>query len=188
MPTTPYNCDVWHQISIWHDDVIKWKHFPRYWPFVRGIHRSPVNSPHKGRWREALMFSLICAWMNDWVNSGEAGDLRSYCTHYVVTVMNMVYSIFCSMRTHWNNNVIILTKCSSSALPDCRHLDEIFVTANSGCCKARRARWRKFVTMTVFPPLGGARLKQILMLYSDHSKHVIVQAHINVCFTKVPVS
>ena len=34
-----------------HDDVIKWKHFPRYWPFVRGIHRSPVNSPHKGQWR-----------------------------------------------------------------------------------------------------------------------------------------
>ena len=45
-----------------HDDVIKWKHFPRHWPFVRGIHRSPVNSPHKGRWRRALMFSLICAW------------------------------------------------------------------------------------------------------------------------------
>ena len=44
-----------------HDDVIKWKDFPRYWPFVRGIHRSPVNSPHKGQWRGALMFSLICA-------------------------------------------------------------------------------------------------------------------------------
>ena len=44
-----------------YDDVIKWKHFPRYWPFVRGIHRSPVNSPHKGQWRGALMFSLICA-------------------------------------------------------------------------------------------------------------------------------
>ena len=43
-----------------HDDVIKWKHFPRYWPFVRGIHRSPVNSPHKSQWRGALMFSLIC--------------------------------------------------------------------------------------------------------------------------------
>ena len=37
-----------------HDEVIKWKHFPRYWPFVRGIHRSPVNSPHKGQWRGAL--------------------------------------------------------------------------------------------------------------------------------------
>ena len=32
-----------------HDDIIKWKHFPRYWPFVRGIHQSPVNSPHKGQ-------------------------------------------------------------------------------------------------------------------------------------------
>ena len=32
---------------IIHDDVIKWKYFPRYWPFVWGIHRSPVNSPHK---------------------------------------------------------------------------------------------------------------------------------------------
>ena len=41
----------------------KWKHFPRYWPFVRGIHRSPVNSPHKGQWRAALMFSSICAWL-----------------------------------------------------------------------------------------------------------------------------
>ena len=30
-----------------HDDVIKGKYFPRYWPFVRGIHRSPVNPPHK---------------------------------------------------------------------------------------------------------------------------------------------
>ena len=42
-----------------HDDVIKWKHFLRYWPFVRGIHRSQVNSLHKGQWRGALMFSLL---------------------------------------------------------------------------------------------------------------------------------
>ena len=41
--------------------MIKCKHFPCYWPFVRGIHRSPVNSSHKGQWRGALMFSLICA-------------------------------------------------------------------------------------------------------------------------------
>ena len=67
-----------------HDDVIKWKHFPRYWPFVRGIHRSPVNSPHKGQWGGALMFSLICARINGWINNGEAGDLRR---HRDVTVM-----------------------------------------------------------------------------------------------------
>ena len=71
-----------------HDDVIKWKHFPRYWPFVRGIHRSLVNSPHKGQWRGALMFTLICARINGWVNNREAGDLRRYRGHYDVTVMN----------------------------------------------------------------------------------------------------
>ena len=70
-----------------HDDVIKWKHFPRYWPFVRGIHRSPVTSPHKGQWRGALMFSLICVWINGWVNNGEAGDLRCHHAHYDVIVM-----------------------------------------------------------------------------------------------------
>ena len=70
-----------------HDDVIKWKHFPRYWPFVRGIHRSPVNSPHKGQWRGALAFSLICARMNSWVNDREAGDLTRHCAHYDVTIM-----------------------------------------------------------------------------------------------------
>ena len=72
-----------------HDDVIQWKHFPRYWPFMRGIHRSPVNSPHKGQWRGALMFSLICVWINGWVNNHEAGDLRRYRAHYDVIVMEI---------------------------------------------------------------------------------------------------
>ena len=70
-----------------HYDVIKWKHFPRNWPFVRGIHRSPVNSPHKGQWRGALMFSLICIWINGWVNNRQAGDLKRYRAIYDVTVM-----------------------------------------------------------------------------------------------------
>ena len=50
-----------------HDDVIKWKDFPRYWPFVWGIHRSPANPPHKGQWRGALVFSLNCTRINGWV-------------------------------------------------------------------------------------------------------------------------
>ena len=74
-------------LPLLHDDVMKWKHFPRYWPFVRGIHRSPVNSLHKGQWRGALMFSLACVWINGWVNNREAGGLRDHRTHYVVTVM-----------------------------------------------------------------------------------------------------
>ena len=61
--------------------------FPRHWPFGRGIHRSPVNSPHKGQWRGALMFSLICIWINSWVKNRDAGDLRRHLAHHDVTVM-----------------------------------------------------------------------------------------------------
>ena len=90
--TNPYSAlhSILHGRSIYsfdHDDVIKWKHFPRNWPFVRRIHRSPVNSPHKGQWRGALMFTLICVWINGWVNNREAGDLRRYRGHYDVIVM-----------------------------------------------------------------------------------------------------
>ena len=82
---------------IVHDDVIKWKHFSRYWPFLRGIHRSPVNSRHKGRWRGALMFSLICAWINVWMNNHETGDLRRLRAHYDVSVMytHVALSLLC---------------------------------------------------------------------------------------------
>ena len=70
-------------------DVIKWTHFPRDWPFVPGIHRSPVNSPQKGQWCGTLMFSLIWAWTNGWVNICKAGDLRRHRAHYDATVMYM---------------------------------------------------------------------------------------------------
>ena len=73
-----------------HDDSIKWKNFHCHWPFMRGIHQSPVNFPHKGQWRGTLMFSLICAWINGWVNNYEAGDLRHHRAHYDVTVMKAI--------------------------------------------------------------------------------------------------
>ena len=77
-----------NSLGTQHDDVIKWKHYPRYCPFVRGIHRSPVNSPHKGQWRGALMSSLISARLNGWVNNRKAGDLRRYDAHYDAIVMS----------------------------------------------------------------------------------------------------
>ena len=52
--------------------------FPRYWSFVRGIHRSPVDSPHKGQSRVALIFSFMCAGKYGWANSRNAGDLRRH--------------------------------------------------------------------------------------------------------------
>ena len=118
---------LWSHVAI-HYDVIKWKHLPRYWPFVRGIHRLAVNSPHKGQWRGALMFCLICAWINAWINNLEAGDLRRRRAHYdvikclpkplVVTVQPInacCYSAapksLLSVTTHSMNNVHVFVLC-----------------------------------------------------------------------------
>ena len=56
----------WQLASMWqHDDVIEWKLFPCYWPFVRGFHRW---IPHtKASDAGPLIFSLICVWINSWV-------------------------------------------------------------------------------------------------------------------------
>ena len=83
-------------LNVWfviHDDVIKWRHFSYYWPFVRGIHRSPVNSPHNGQWRGALMFSFICVWINGWVNN-------CHRAHYDVIVMIYTYTPCLVNRGH----------------------------------------------------------------------------------------
>ena len=83
-----------------HDDVIKWKHFPRHWPFVRGIHRSPIDSPQKGQWRKALMFSLMCAWTNGWEICWYAGDLRRNDAHCDVIAMSRCVVLSTSQHGH----------------------------------------------------------------------------------------
>ena len=103
MPENMYRVLLWF-VLLWahystllthvHDDVIKWKHFPRWWPFVGGIHRSSANSPHKGQWRGAFLFTLICAWTNSWVNNRDTGDLNRHRAHYDVTVINCFYPYF----------------------------------------------------------------------------------------------
>ena len=99
-----------------------WRHqmetFPRYWPLVWGIHRSPVNSPHKGQWRGALMFSLICVWINGWVNNGEAGDLRRYRAHYDVILMPMqfVYNRYLHIRYSIWRSMVSVRPFSNSQL------------------------------------------------------------------------
>ena len=73
--------------------------FPRYWPFVRWIHRSPVNSLHKGQWFGALMFSLIYTWTYSWVKNRNTRDLRRHRTHCDVIVMSSeVWWLMLSMK------------------------------------------------------------------------------------------
>ena len=82
-PTLPVPCEGSHRRlspSQKHDGVIKRNIFRVTGPLS-------VNSPHKGPWRWALMFSLICAWTNGWVNNRDAGDLRRHRALYDVTLM-----------------------------------------------------------------------------------------------------
>ena len=68
-----------------------WRHqmetFSALLALCAGNSPSLGTSPHKGQWRGALMSSLICAWINGWLNNREAGDLRRHRAHYDVTVM-----------------------------------------------------------------------------------------------------
>ena len=47
----------------------------------------PGEFPSQGQWRGALMFSLIWAWTNSWVNNWDAGDLLRHPAHYDVSAM-----------------------------------------------------------------------------------------------------
>ena len=132
-----------------HDDVMKWRHFPRNWPFVRGIHRSPVNSPHKGQWRGALVFSLICVWINGWVNNHEAGDLRHHRTHYVVVVMATSEVVIFLFRWINEHGIPRLWLCAwTSALA--------MVRLRTGDIRQFRASSGKF--LNIFPVMSGLRL------------------------------
>ena len=92
------------QVKGWRNQM---ETFPRYWPFVRGIHRSPVDSPHKGPVTRTLMFSLICAWTHGWANNRDAGDLRRHHAHHDVTVMQDGY--FPYIHTPCNQLALSLT-------------------------------------------------------------------------------
>ena len=114
----------------WHDDVITWKQFLRYWPFLRGIHWSPVNFPHKGQWCRSLMSSFISAGINCWVNNHEAGDLWGNHAHYDVTIMETTYSL------HWHHN-------EWDGISNLQHLDCLL-----NCLFRSRSKWTSKLCFT----------------------------------------
>ena len=112
----------WNEIFPWYwcnvhyqETVSWWRHqmetFPASLAICSGIHRSPVNFTHKGQWRGALMFCLICVWINGWVNNRDAGDLRRYRAHCDVSVMLFLRRFLYSMLSLWacRRNTCIIT-------------------------------------------------------------------------------
>ena len=99
--------------SILLDDVINWKQFPRYLPFVRGIHQSPGNSPHKGQWRGALMFSLISGW---WFET-PSRPLWRHCNKLVDKIFwNLESQIICTILFSRNGQLNCYYKDNFSEL------------------------------------------------------------------------
>ena len=173
-------------IVLVHDDVIKWKHFPRYWPFVQGFHRSPVISPHKGQWREALMFSLICArinHVNGWVNNGEAGDLTRHRAHYDVIVMCWSGTVRCAdIFTHRDVNIWVFIDTFV-----CRRWDPNARSSDSSCCTNQK----KYVGRRVIASLHDNNCKIIrnrhLMSWYVWWKYPISYA-LSICCGLVPIN
>ena len=108
-PLVQWNLHL-HHLRYFNKHVISnagtcWRHQMeknlRNWPFVRGIHRWPVNSPHKGQWRGALMFSLICTWTSGWVNHRDTGNLRRHRAQYDVTIL--IWPSFITSNYHFTS-------------------------------------------------------------------------------------
>ena len=87
----------------------------------------PVNSPHKGRWHEALMFPLICVWINGWENNHKAGDLKRYRAHYdVINICADIgtrsgFKVSIYSHWHWNNCMITRANVTPTGLGKMDH-------------------------------------------------------------------
>ena len=81
-------CVLWYRIivSLCSDLIFPWwRHQMETFSALLAIYAGT----HKGQWRGALRFSLICAAINGWESNRKAGDLRRHCAHYDVTVMRI---------------------------------------------------------------------------------------------------
>ena len=87
---------------------------------------------HKGQWRGDLVFSLIWAWRNGWVNNREAGDLRRHSGHYDVTVMwttiTVSRRVACPCRVAFPANFSAIWKKMHLKMPSakCRSFCQVF--------------------------------------------------------------
>ena len=124
--------------AIEHDDVIKWKYFPRYWPFVRGFAGHRWIPRIKGQWRRTLIFSLTRAWTNGWENNGEAGDLRLHRGHYDVIVMSAAASATMGSKGDYVSILTLVTVFSMFQLLLLR-----WVLKETTSVPSLRRAWRK---------------------------------------------
>ena len=127
------------------------------------IWNSPVNSPHRGQWRRALMFSLICTWINGWVNKGKAGDWRRHRAHYDVIVMFKHVLLEETFNGAWifayrSCRVLTMSRCM---LKFTNNLKRIYVSVN-----LEVTGWGKVQCQAIRGPARSVRSQAIVSRYA----------------------
>ena len=103
---------TWNLLSAW------WRHqmetFSALLAICAGNWPVTFEFPSQSQWPRALMFSLICAWIN-----GEAGDFRRHRAHYDVTIMYMNWKLLLPhlKKTSWHGNPFRVTGPLSGGVP-----------------------------------------------------------------------
>ena len=139
-----------------------------------------MNSSHKGQWRGALMFSLICVWINGWVNKREAGDLRRHRAHYDFTVMRfqvILLAIWRNAKWPEKNHEIL------------RHYNMVAVCVKTRHIQRDIIQLCRDIISTNHSTNNMSRYSRIMSLYkynqSEHRYYVAVKFEIWFNFTKL---
>ena len=74
---------VWGDEWWCHDMIMTWQWFPHYWPYVRGIHGSLLDSADKGPVTVTLIFPLLLAWISCWTNRRVVSAFRWHDAHVI---------------------------------------------------------------------------------------------------------
>ena len=130
---------------------------------------SRVNYSHKGQWRGALIFSLICVWINGWVNNREAGDMRRNQAHYDVIVMQFEIRFIMSRqikRGHmFNPRSDIGLFCALAHL----YGETIYEKRHQPQKRsAVLALWGKSILLNGFPSQRDSNVKSVSMSWRHH--------------------
>ena len=130
-------CNVTHDISRAHDAVIKWKHFSLYWPFVRGIHRSPVTQSPVTRRFDVFFDKRLCKQSRGWWFETPPCSLWRHCNfkgkgwdhcHCPKANYEIIGEI---IRTHgvqfhmYADDCQLYITCDSPDLNDSTHYDDV---------------------------------------------------------------
>ena len=113
---------------------------PRDWPFVRDMHRSQVDSLHKGQWRGTLLFSLICAWRRWWLET-PSRSLWRHCN--LIKTWCEPRELFCSLKVPIK--ICLYNLCSLSHDSSRRSCNQV----RFACCVILSSLWNILMDLVI---------------------------------------